>query len=211
MKSAIPFKRLRWAFIALGLIAATKAFAAPRSAISPVVGSNAMVQSGDVKLNALAGVTAGALYSKPTGVSWDFETGLLYAEAGGRVPLLDFGDITFGDLGFFRLKYLQVPTQFKWQVTQSRGTGLSLKAGLILGYLMSADFALTDGGSTDVKESYKSTDVQAHLGGGYTYELTANHSLFADLSYSRSLVNIASEGSIYNEGFTALVGWKISL
>lgn len=146
-----------------------------------------------ITYSSLANVTVGGyalFHLKP---SFGIQGELLYSGAGAKVS----------GSGKAVLSYLYIPVLAKYTFANS---GFGIFAGPQLGFLLSAKSKPDGGGSTDVKDSFKSTDFSGILGADYTFGAGFNIGARYQLGLS-DINNSGSGTTVKNTAFNITVGY----
>lgn len=149
--------------------------------------------------------------------------GVMYAQEGSRYSDIELGEgadragINQNSLGF---DYLQIPVMARFYVAK----GLSVNAGIRLGFLLSAnhqydtveitydditgtrEYGESHSYDEDIKSACKSTSVSIPVGFSYEYM-----NVVLDARYHIPLTKTFKESSSKHQGFTVTVGYKFDL
>ena len=170
----------------------------------PVVGKTFSTLSGSANTGysfskrdgSLMGI--GILFGRGT---WQFETGLNYAERGGNESY-SLNYVSW-DMEY-KNKYLEVPLLGRYNYRVSKDISVFAKAGLVLARLQDSEGSLsnkknyyqyyyaTSNNLNSTKSSFEETETRWALGAGASWKLTRSISWMIQADYQESLGNVST-------------------
>lgn len=136
-----------------------------------------------------AGFQAGGLVDIKVSDKFSVQPEVLFSLQGVKV-----------DGGKYNTSYINVPVMAKYYVAD----GFSLEAGPQIGFLVSAKAKADGGGSSDVKDMFKSTDFGLNVGAGY--DIAENVNLGA--RYNFGLSKIVDGVDVKNSNIAIALAYK---
>jgi opacity protein-like surface antigen len=121
---------------------------------------------------------------------WAFSGQLLYVQKGANFTSVATDSMTQSSTGTVTTNYLEIPLTAKLRFGDDGTVRVYLTAGPTIGFLLSANSALSGGTSTDVKSQFSSTDFGILGGVGLDILVTNSMTIFAEASYRYGFANI---------------------
>lgn len=143
-----------------------------------------------VTYSSVANLTAGGYAIYHLNPSWALQAELLYNGSGAKLS----------GSGKINMSYLSVPVLAKYAIASS---GFSIFAGPQIGFLLSAKSIPDGGSSTDVKSSFKSTDISGVAGADYTF--IGGFNISARYQLGLSNIDASGGGTIKNNAINFTV------
>ncbi|MEK2689991.1 porin family protein [Bdellovibrio sp. GT3] len=156
---------------------------------------------------------------------WQFESGLLYSQRGGKLNI-NANDVVKAGIDI-TLTYIDLPVMARFSWPHSSRSHFFARGGAVVGFLTEANTEVTapvnymgatasNTASQDLKDSFNSTDVRLALGMGYDWKFARKMGLVVQADFQESLNKVNKEEilpgkDMFNMGLILSAGLSVKM